>query len=601
MNSTDSELKKKLLDTDSSVGIAPLRPMPELSDQADAVQLPPLAVASLGSREFLDTFNLKLACVAGSMANGISSVKLVSAMAQNGCLASYGAAGLSLDEIRDAIQQLQQTLGDKAFAVNLIHSPGDQRLEEETARLYIEKQIGVIEMSAFLRLTPAIILCRASGLKAFSDGRIESPRKIIAKVSRGEVAEQFLKPAPSEMLDKLVEDGAITREEARLASEMPVCDALTIESDSGGHTDGQALVTLFPSILSLREKLSRSRELKRPVFLGVAGGIGTPSSVAAAFAMGADYVMTGSINQACVEAGTSVEVKNMLAAAKTSDVSMAPAADMFAMGVQVQVLKQGTLFPMRAQKLYELYRAFDSLDDLPGEEVKRLEEQFFRMPIDQVKRQAEEYTRVHHPDDLRALRQKPREMMLRVFLWYMSHSSSWATSGDEARKLDYQVWCGPAMGAFNAWVAGTEMERPEGRKVFGITQALMQGAAYLLRLQHLRTLGYAIKPELACYSPDAAVGNEIEPSPERKPGGIPSERKIIHVITGAIAEQAGVPQDSIDITLSFTHFDLDSLKAVMVLNRIEKFIGFELSPTLVWNYPTIQDLANHLALEARKI
>ena len=36
---------------------------------------------------------------------------------------------------------------------------------------------------------------------------------------------------------------------------------------------------------------------------------------------------------------------------------MAPAADMFEMGVKLQVLKRGTMFPMRAQKLYELYRA----------------------------------------------------------------------------------------------------------------------------------------------------------------------------------------------------------------------------------------------------
>lgn len=601
MSMVSSDLRKKLLDTESAVGIAPTRPLPEISDQADAILLPPLSASSLGSREFLELFDLKLACVAGSMANGISSVELVSTMAENGCLASFGAAGLSIEKIGEAIQQLQQRLGNKPFAFNLIHSPGDKNLEYETARLYVEKGISVIEISAFLQLTPAVILCRASGLRSASDGQIEVPRQIIAKVSRGEVAEQFLRPAPEIMLDKLVDEGAITEEEAKLASEIPICDALTVESDSGGHTDGQPLMALFPSILSLREKLSISGELQRPVFLGVAGSIGTPASVAAAFAMGADYVMTGSINQACVEAGTSSEVKSMLASAKTTDVSKAPAADMFAMGVQVQVLKQGTLFPMRAQKLYELYREFDSLDDLPDVEVKRLEEQFFRMSLEKAKHCAEEYTRTNHPEALQALLQEPRVMMLRVFLWYMSHSSSWATSGEGDRKLDYQVWCGPAMGAFNAWAAGTPMSLPAGRKVYGISKALMQGAAYLLRLQNMRTLGYSISPELAAYSLDESVVSEAASSITQKPARHPSERKITNVITAAIAEQAGVQQDSIDITLSFNHFDLDSLKAVIVLNRIEKFLGFDLSPTLVWNYPTIRELANHLAKEARKI
>ena len=58
--------------------------------------------------------------------------------------------------------------------------------------------------------------------------------------------------------------------------------------------------------------------------------------------MGAAYVVTGSVNQACVESGTSDAVRQMLAEAGQADVAMAPAADMFEMGVKVQVLKRGT-------------------------------------------------------------------------------------------------------------------------------------------------------------------------------------------------------------------------------------------------------------------
>ncbi len=82
--------------------------------------------------------------------------------------------------------------------------------------------------------------------------------------------------------------------------------------------------------------------------------------------MGAAYVVTGSVNQACVESGTSDAVRKMLAEAGQADVTMAPAADMFEMGVKVQVLKRGTMFAMRAAKLYELYRAYPSLGSDPG-------------------------------------------------------------------------------------------------------------------------------------------------------------------------------------------------------------------------------------------
>jgi trans-AT polyketide synthase, acyltransferase and oxidoreductase domains len=84
--------------------------------------------------------------------------------------------------------------------------------------------------------------------------------------------------------------------------------------------------------------------------VGLAGGIATPESAAAAFAMGAAYILTGSINQSCVEAGISQEVKQLLCQVEQADVAMAPAADMFEIGARVQVLKRGTLFALRAEK-----------------------------------------------------------------------------------------------------------------------------------------------------------------------------------------------------------------------------------------------------------
>ena len=100
--------------------------------------------------------------------------------------------------------------------------------------------------------------------------------------------------------------------------------------------------------------------------------------------MGAAYVVTGSVNHSCIEAGTSPHVKRVLAEADMADVMMAPAADMFELGVNLQVLKRGTMFPLRARKLYELYQAYDSLDAIPAAERDRLERQILRQPIDAV-------------------------------------------------------------------------------------------------------------------------------------------------------------------------------------------------------------------------
>ena len=178
-----------------------------------------------------------------------------------------------------------------------------------------------------------------------------------------------LSPPPEAMLAELVASGKLTSEEANLAQRLPVAEALIVESDSGGHTDNQTLTALFPSIVRLRDQMVVKHGYTRPIRLGAAGGIGTPSAAAAAFALGAAFIVTGSINQATIESGLSAEGKQLLAQADLSDVVMAPAADMFELGVKVQVLSRGTLFAIRAQQLYELYSAHDGLHTLSQEEL----------------------------------------------------------------------------------------------------------------------------------------------------------------------------------------------------------------------------------------
>jgi trans-AT polyketide synthase, acyltransferase and oxidoreductase domains len=43
--------------------------------------------------------------------------------------------------------------------------------------------------------------------------------------------------------------------------------------------------------------------------------------------------------------------------------------------------------------------------------------------------------------------------------------------------VDFQVHCGPALGAFNQWVAGTELQSWRGRHVDQIAERLMAAAA----------------------------------------------------------------------------------------------------------------------------
>jgi len=456
-----------------------------------------LPLENLGDAAFCAAHGLKYPYVAGAMANGICSADIVEAMGHAGMLGFFGAAGLPPERVEQEIDRIQAALGDKPYGFNLIHSPNEPDIEAAVADLYLRKGVKLVEASAYLALTLPVVRYRVTGIHRDAEGFVVAPNRIVAKASRVEVATHFLSPPPKKFLDELVNLGEITAEQADMAAEIPMANDLTAEADSGGHTDNRPALALLPALLALAERIQAEHKYPEPLRVGAAGGLSTPASVAAAFAMGAAYVVTGSVNQACVESGSCDQVRKMLAAAQQADVAMAPAADMFEMGVNVQVLKRGTMFPMRAKKLFELYRAHESMDAIPAAEREKLEKQFFRMSLDDAWAQTRAFFEQRDPAQNERAERDPKHKMALVFRSYLGQSSKWANAGDPTRVADYQVWCGPAMGAFNEWARDSFLEGPEDRKVVPVGMNLLYGAALTLRLNTLRSQGIRLPAEAA--------------------------------------------------------------------------------------------------------
>jgi trans-AT polyketide synthase/acyltransferase/oxidoreductase domain-containing protein len=462
---------------------------------------PPIAPENLGDHEFRADHGIRYAYVAGAMANGIASTRLVEEMAGAGMLGFFGSAGLGLDRIEAAIDQLSRSSPGLPHGFNLIHSPNEPDLEEAVVALYLHREIRLVEASAYLRLTLPVVRYRVHGIRRDAAGRVVTPNRIIAKASRVEVATQFFSPPPDELLRQLVARGEITEEQAKLAATIPVAQDVTAEADSGGHTDNRPLVTLLPSLIALRDRIQGARGYEQRLRVGAAGGMSTPTALAAAFAMGASYVLTGSINQACVESGSSDAVRRMLAQAEQADIAMAPAADMFEMGVRVQVLKRGTMFAMRAAKLYEFYRAYPSLEAIPSADRNFVEKQLLRATFDEAWQSTREFFQKRDPRQVERAEADPKHLMALVFRSYLGLSSRWANAGEASRAMDYQVWCGPAMGAFNEWTRGSFLEKPENRRAVVIAQNLLYGAALQLRVQNLCAQGIRLPEGLASWHP----------------------------------------------------------------------------------------------------
>ena len=251
-------------------------------------------------------------------------------------------------------------------------------------------------------------------------------------------------------------------------------DAITVEADSGGHTDSRPLSVLLPFFVQLRNEAQHTFGYRDAVMIGAAGGIADPKAIKGALSMGADYVLLGSVHQCTLEAGTSDLVKQMLSQMSITDCALGIAPDMFEIGAHVQVLKKGTMYAQRSQRLYSLYQRYESLDALPRTEQARLEKQVFKQSLEEVWNKVQVYWS-RNPTQIERAQRDPKHKMALIFRWYLGNSSRWARAGDASRKVDFQIWCGPSLGVFNQWVKGTDLESWTNRRVVDVVHALLDG------------------------------------------------------------------------------------------------------------------------------
>lgn len=401
----------------------------------------------LGAATFRERYGLRRAYLLGSLYGGISGPEMLRAAARAGLLGFLGTGGLSFDQVDGKLSELRtDSLPGPVLGVNLLYRHGAPEEESALVELFLRHGVNVIEASGFPLVTPALVRFRLKG------GRI------IAKVSRADATSEFLAPPPERIVSQLLASGQVTEQEARAASARPMADDLCVEAAGGWLESTADLLTLLPTIQRLRDEAQMSGFR---VHVGCAGGLGTPAAVAAAFLLGADFVLTGSVNQCSVEAATSAEAKDLLQGMHIHDIATAPWRDMFEFGVKARYLKRGVLFPARAARLYELWRVHQSAVELSDDTRQQVLGGYL----------GNETTTTDLPGH------DPKAQLAALFRHYFTRGLRLAIQGDKQHKIDYLIHCGPAMGAFNQFVAGTDLQPWRARTVEAISNALLQHAA----------------------------------------------------------------------------------------------------------------------------
>ncbi|MFJ8187178.1 PfaD family polyunsaturated fatty acid/polyketide biosynthesis protein [Streptomyces sp. NPDC096105] len=432
----------------------------------------------LGSADFRADHGVAYAYASGSMYKAIASVELVVRMGRAGLLGYFGSGGLTEEELDASLRRIRAGLGDRPFGVNLLASRPDR--EERTVDTFLTHGVRRVEAASFVQISPALVRYRLTGAHRSSDGTVRTPNHVMAKVSRQEVAEAFLSAPPASIVRDLVAAGRITPQEAQLAASVAMCDDLCAEADSGGHTDQRPLTALLPAVLTLRDRAARRHPASGRVRVGAAGGIGTPEAAAAAFVMGADFVLTGSINQCTVEAGTSDTAKDLLQRAQVQDTALVPAGDMFEMGTKAQVLRRGLFFPARANKLYELWLRHGSLEELDPETADHVQRRILGRTFEEVWQEVKARYANTRPAVIEHAEKDPKRRMALIFTWYFARATRVALEGDTDSRVDFQIPCGPALGALNERLRGTPREDWRARHPDDLARLIMTGAAELL-------------------------------------------------------------------------------------------------------------------------
>jgi len=99
---------------------------------------------------------------------------------------------------------------------------------------------------------------------------------------------------------------------------------------------------------------------------------------------------------------------------------------------------------------------------------------------------------------------------------------------------------------------------------------------------------------------EAQKPKETKPSLSNKKPKISGEEIQTWLVT-RIASMLEMEADTIDPRQPFTYYGLGSIQAVSLTGELEEYLDRKISPTLAWDYPTFELLANHLSKDNQQI
>jgi len=153
--------------------------------------------------------------------------------------------------------------------------------------------------------------------------------------------------------------------------------------------------------------------------------------------------------------------------------------------------------------------------------------------------------------------------------------------------LDWVVWRGLGFGS-DAQIAMQELERLGSRPV--TPEEAFAAWEYLERYDVAQAL---MAPLPSSHVPTSEV-TAISPAWSEMPAD-DVRRELEAGLRAILARELQLPEAELALDRPFAEYGLNSVMAMSVRRDTEQFVGIELSATMLFNYPTIVALAEHLA------
>jgi trans-AT polyketide synthase/acyltransferase/oxidoreductase domain-containing protein len=428
---------------------------------------------SIGNAEFSKKYRTKYNYAVGGMGHGISGVDFVVKSCNEGILSFLGANCVDLDVIGSMIDQVKHKINsDTLFGVNITENYFEPQNTKDLINLCTEKGVRVIEASNFMTVTKELVRYKISGIGLDAEGSVTG-NAIIAKVSNTNVAREFLKPPSDSILNELLNEKAITKDEFDIAGKIPVADDVCIVGDCAYETEKGNLLTMLPEVLDVAEKIYKENLLVAKSRIGAAGSIGSGRTILALHYMGAEFFMTGSVNECTKEADIPDDVKDMLVKTNVNDFTYAPSENMFELNRFVQVLKKGVFFPSRANMLKSVYDTVNSIDDISGEIKLYIEDKLLQCGFDNY------FAKIKLTENqIKLANSNSKYKMAIIFKQYLHEASDKALFSKDRDKdvVDFQVYCGTAIGTANERLKDSKINDWKMRNTANIAEVLMQDA-----------------------------------------------------------------------------------------------------------------------------